>query len=188
MRTAAARRMIGVRRLQFKSDASTPCSRAARSDARRAPLGSTAGRRSGESGEGNQAATRLARYSSSHPAVLRRRRTESFPGALRVRLYAMCPAGYEIGWGVVGSDVAFVVAKDHVHDPVQGVLDGPVGADDRADHSSRQLPRAGGARVDGSCRVRYVASPTRRLSSLIQYDLRSGCARDPAHRGLRQRR
>jgi hypothetical protein len=40
----------------------------------------------GESGEGNHAATRLARYSSSQPAVLRRRRIESLPGALRVRL------------------------------------------------------------------------------------------------------
>src|SRR6516225_8748389 len=44
----------------------------------------------GESGEGFHAATRLARYSSSQPAVLRRRRMESFPGAFRVRLYAMC--------------------------------------------------------------------------------------------------
>jgi alkylation response protein AidB-like acyl-CoA dehydrogenase len=41
---------------------------------------------SGESGEFNHAAMRLARYSSSQPAVLRRRRMESLPGALRVRL------------------------------------------------------------------------------------------------------
>ena len=40
----------------------------------------------GESGELNHAAMRLARYSSSQPAVLRRRRMESFPGAFRVRL------------------------------------------------------------------------------------------------------
>ena len=40
----------------------------------------------GESGEFNQAAMRLARYSSSHPAVLRRSRMESLPGAFRVRL------------------------------------------------------------------------------------------------------
>ena len=40
----------------------------------------------GESGEFNYAAMRLARYSSSHPAVLRRRRMESLPGAFRVRL------------------------------------------------------------------------------------------------------
>src|ERR1035437_2252991 len=44
----------------------------------------------GESGEFNHAAMRLARYSSSHPAVLRRRRIESLPGAFRVRLQAMC--------------------------------------------------------------------------------------------------
>ena len=40
----------------------------------------------GESGEGNQAAMILTRYSSSQPAVLRRRRMESFPGRFRVRL------------------------------------------------------------------------------------------------------
>ena len=40
----------------------------------------------GESGEGNHAAMRLARYSSSQPAVFLRRRIESFPGAFRVRL------------------------------------------------------------------------------------------------------
>ncbi|SIO40405.1 hypothetical protein SAMN05443247_04908 [Bradyrhizobium erythrophlei] len=44
------------------------------------------GLESGESGEGFHAAMRLARYSSSHPAVLRRRRMESLPGAFRVRL------------------------------------------------------------------------------------------------------
>jgi hypothetical protein len=27
--------------------------------------------------------------------------------------------GGEVGWGVVGSDAAFVIAEDHVHDPVQ---------------------------------------------------------------------
>src|SRR5260221_11384513 len=42
-------------------------------------------------------------------------------------------AGCEIGWRVVGSDAAFVVAKDHVHDPVQGVLDGPMRPDHRAE-------------------------------------------------------
>src|SRR5260370_12926720 len=51
------------------------------------------------------------------------------------------PAGCEIGWGVVGSDAAFVVAKDHVHDPVQGVLDGPVRADHRPDHSGQHHQR-----------------------------------------------
>ena len=50
-------------------------------------------------------------------------------------------AGGEIGWGVVGPDSAFVVAKDHVHDPVQGVLDGPVGADHRADRGGQHRQR-----------------------------------------------
>jgi hypothetical protein len=33
--------------------------------------------------------------------------------------------GGEVGGGVVGSDAAFVIAEDHVHDPVQVVLDIP---------------------------------------------------------------
>ncbi len=43
--------------------------------------------------------------------------------------------------GVVGSDAAFVVAKDHVHDPVQGVLGGPMGSDHRADRSGAHHQR-----------------------------------------------
>lgn len=41
--------------------------------------------------------------------------------------------GGEVGWCVVGSQAAVVVAKDHVHDPVQAVLHRPVVADDGAD-------------------------------------------------------
>jgi hypothetical protein len=48
--------------------------------------GSVTSKYTGESGEFNLAAMRLARYSSSHRAVLRRRRMESLPGAFRVRL------------------------------------------------------------------------------------------------------
>jgi hypothetical protein len=38
--------------------------------------------------------------------------------------------------GVVGSDAAVVVAKDDVHNPVQGVLDGPMRSNHRADHAA----------------------------------------------------
>src|SRR3954467_14833018 len=38
--------------------------------------------------------------------------------------------GGEVGWGVVGSDAAFVIAEDHVHDPVQAILDGPMASHD----------------------------------------------------------
>src|SRR3954467_13929188 len=31
----------------------------------------------------------------------------------------------EVGWGVVGSDAAFVIAEDHIHDPVQPVASRP---------------------------------------------------------------
>lgn len=41
--------------------------------------------------------------------------------------------GGEVGGRVIGSDAAFVVAEDHVHHPVQAVLDRPVTADDRPD-------------------------------------------------------
>src|SRR6059058_4681678 len=33
--------------------------------------------------------------------------------------------GGEVGWGVVGSDAALVIAEDHVHDPVQAVASRP---------------------------------------------------------------
>ncbi len=46
--------------------------------------------RSGESGEGHYALTRLARKSSSQPAALRRSRIDCLPGARRVRLAAIC--------------------------------------------------------------------------------------------------
>ena len=39
----------------------------------------------------------------------------------------------EIGWGVIGSDAGFVVAENHVHDPMQTVFDAPVGADGGCD-------------------------------------------------------
>ncbi len=39
--------------------------------------------------------------------------------------------GGEVGWRMIGSDATLIVAKDHVHDPVQAVLDGPVAAYDR---------------------------------------------------------
>ena len=87
----------------------------------------------GESGEGFHAATRLARKSSSQPAVLRLRRRESFPGALRIRLLRHVLERGEVGGRVFGSHAAFVVAKDHVHDPMQAVLDRPMVADHRAD-------------------------------------------------------
>src|SRR4051812_34483905 len=38
--------------------------------------------------------------------------------------------GGEVGGGVVGSDAAFIVAEDHIHDPVQAVLDGPMASHD----------------------------------------------------------
>ena len=117
---------------------------------------------SGESGEFNHAAMRLARYSSSQPAVLRRRTDGIFARSVAgVEIVGDMPAGCEISWGVVGSDAAFIVAKDHVHDPVQGVLDGPVRADHGAD-------RGGWHRQRGdveACLVGDLAVDLARLST-----------------------
>jgi hypothetical protein len=42
---------------------------------------------------------------------------------------------------VFGSDAAFIVAKDHVHHPMQAVLDGPVTSHDGAEAVGRQDQR-----------------------------------------------
>lgn len=47
----------------------------------------------------------------------------------------------EVGRGVVGSQPGFIVAEDHVHDPMEAVLDGPVAADDRPQQVGRQDQR-----------------------------------------------
>ena len=39
--------------------------------------------------------------------------------------------GGEIGGGVISAHAALVVAEDHVHDPVEAVLDGPMCTNDR---------------------------------------------------------
>ena len=41
--------------------------------------------------------------------------------------------GGEVGGRVIGSDAAFIVAEDHIHHPMQAVLDRPVAADDGAE-------------------------------------------------------
>ena len=40
--------------------------------------------------------------------------------------------GGEVGRGMIGSDPTLIVAENHVHDPVQTVLDRPVAAYDRS--------------------------------------------------------
>ena len=49
--------------------------------------------------------------------------------------------GGEVGWGVVGSDAAFVITEDHVHDPVQAVLDGPMASHDHGQAFGWQAQR-----------------------------------------------
>ena len=50
--------------------------------------------------------------------------------------------GCEVGGSVLGSDPALVVAKDHVHHPMQAVLDGPMAADDRSQKVGQQNQRS----------------------------------------------
>src|SRR5450830_433678 len=80
---------------------------------------------------------RLARKSSSHAATLRLRRRESLPGASRIRLWAMCLSVVKLA-GALSADTAFVIAKDHVHDPVEAIFDRPVSADDRPERGRQQ--------------------------------------------------
>ena len=46
--------------------------------------------------------------------------------------------GGKVGGSVIGSDSAFVVAEDHVHHPMQAVLDSPMTADDRSQKAGQQ--------------------------------------------------
>ena len=46
--------------------------------------------------------------------------------------------GGEVGRGMIGSDPALVIAEDHIHDPMQTVLDRPMGADDGSQEIGRQ--------------------------------------------------
>jgi len=49
--------------------------------------------------------------------------------------------GDEVGGSVGGSHAAFVVAEDHVQDPMQSVFDHPVGADHGSDLAGQQEQR-----------------------------------------------
>ena len=73
---------------------------------------------------------RAARKLSSQAATLRLRCRESLPGALADQVVGHVLEGGEIGWGVIGSDTALVVTEDHVHHPVQAILDHSMTADD----------------------------------------------------------
>ncbi len=44
----------------------------------------------------------------------------------------------KIGGGVIGADAAFVVAEDHVEDPMEAVLDGPMVADEGSDQAGQE--------------------------------------------------
>lgn len=80
---------------------------------------------------------RLARKSSSQAAVMRLRHWESFPGALRIRLLAMCLSVTKLPGALSVRTRPFVVAEDHVHNSMQAVFDGPMVADHRARPSQR---------------------------------------------------
>ena len=49
--------------------------------------------------------------------------------------------GGEVGGGVIGSEPASVVSEDHLHDPVQAVLHGPVVSDKGSHLAGRHAQR-----------------------------------------------
>lgn len=69
----------------------------------------------------------------------------------------------EVGRGVFSPDAAFIVAKDHVHDPVQAVLDDPVVTDHRPD-------RHGGRRQRGYVEARFSLVLTVELAGAFDHD------------------
>jgi hypothetical protein len=50
--------------------------------------------------------------------------------------------GCEVGWRVMGSDPAFIITEDHIHDPMQAVLDRPMAADDRSGQARHQAEQS----------------------------------------------
>src|SRR5580704_16028975 len=54
-------------------------------------------------------------------------------GGLADQIVGDMPERSEVGGGVLGSNATFVIAEGHVHDPVEGVLDRPMVAGDRAE-------------------------------------------------------
>jgi hypothetical protein len=56
-----------------------------------------------------------------------------FAGGFSDQVVGHVLEGGEVGGRLIGADAAFVVAEDHVHHPVEAVLDRPVAADDGAE-------------------------------------------------------
>jgi hypothetical protein len=82
---------------------------------------------------------------------------------LAVKVVGDVSASREIGRGVGGSDATFVVAEDHVHDPVQRVLDGPVRADHRTDSLRLERER-------GDIKARFVCYLARDFALAFHHD------------------
>ena len=85
------------------------------------------------------------------------------PGRLAVEVVGDVSACREIGRGVGGSDATFVVAEDHVHDPVQRVFNGPVRADHRTDSLGLERER-------GDIKARFVTYLARDFALALHHD------------------
>ena len=107
--------------------------------------------------------TRLARKSSSQAATFRLRRSESFAWRPSDQVMGDVLDGGEICRGVLGSDAAFVVAEDHIHDPMEAVLDRPMAAHDRPQKLAGQDQRGDDRSVS---RARPCRSISRMLSTM----------------------
>jgi len=79
--------------------------------------------------------------SSPHPTALCLVLTEVFPDALRGMVTAMCSMVAKLASAPFGPDTALVVVEEHVHHPMQAVLNGPVAADGRSDEMRQHNQR-----------------------------------------------
>jgi hypothetical protein len=49
--------------------------------------------------------------------------------------------GGEVGRGVVGAHPAFIIAEDHIHDPMQAIFDSPMISNDKAELRGQEQQR-----------------------------------------------
>lgn len=71
--------------------------------------------------------------------------------------------GAEVGVRVVGTQKAFVVAKDHVHHPTQAILDGPMSSHDGAEALGWQGQR-------GDVEPRFSLGLVRDFAAIFDHD------------------
>ena len=80
-----------------------------------------------------------------------------FAGGFADQIVSHVAEGGEVGGRMFGADSAFVVAEDHIHDPMEAVLDRPMAADDGAETMSELHQWARIAHdVSNAARIRFA--------------------------------